>query len=172
MYISFVRPLLEYCDLVWDNTTTESKKQLDAIHIEAARIITGATELCSISLLLSDLGWEPLQDRRNQHKLIIFYKIIHGLTPSYLTNIAPPLIQETTDYNLRNTNDFRTLHAYTNLYFKSFFPSTILAWNSLHEETKQTPSLASFKHRLNRDINNHQYTSMQAREKVKYYTHA
>ena len=58
MYIYFVRPMLEYCDSVWDNATTESKKQLDAIHIEAARIITGATKLCSISLSLSDLGWE------------------------------------------------------------------------------------------------------------------
>ena len=125
MCISFVRPLLEYCDSVWDNATTESKKQLDAIHIEAARIITGATKLCSISLLLSDLGWELLQDRRNKHKLIIFYKIIHGLTPTYFTDILPPLIQETTDYNLRNANDFRTLHANKNLYFNSFFPSTI-----------------------------------------------
>ena len=35
------------------------KKQLDAIHIEAARIITGATKLGSISLLLSDLGCTP-----------------------------------------------------------------------------------------------------------------
>ena len=26
MYISFVRPLLEYCDSVWDNATTETKK--------------------------------------------------------------------------------------------------------------------------------------------------
>ena len=76
MFISFVRLLLEYCDSVWDDTTTESKKQLDAIHIETARIITGATKLCSISLLLSDLGWESLQDRRNKHILIIFYKII------------------------------------------------------------------------------------------------
>ena len=153
MYISFVRPLLEYCDSVWDNATTESKKQLDAIHIEAARIITGATKLCSISLLLSDIGWESLQDRRNKHKLIIFYKIIHGLTPTYLTDILPQLIQETTNYNLRNANDFRTLHAHTNLYFNSFFPSTIRAWNSLPEETKQAPSIASFKHRLNRDLN-------------------
>ena len=113
MCVSFVRPLLEYCDSVWDNATTESKKQLDAFHIEAARIITGATKLCSISLLLSDLGWESLQDRRNKHKLIFFYKIIHGLTPTYLTDILPPLIQETTDYNLRNAIDFRTLHANT-----------------------------------------------------------
>ena len=144
MYIPFVRPLLEYCDSVWDNATTESKKQLDAIHIEAARTITGATKLCSISLLLSDLGWESLQGRRNKHKLIIFYKIIHGLTPTYLTDILPPLIQETINYNLRSANDFRTLHANTNLYFNSFFPSTILAWNSLPEETKQAPSIASF----------------------------
>ena len=40
-------------------------------------------------------------------------------------------------YNLRNANDFRTLHANTNLYP---FPST---WNSLSEETKQAPSIAS-----------------------------
>ena len=55
--------------------------------------------------------------------------------------------------DLRNANDFRTLHANTNLYFNSFFPSTIRAWNSLPEETKQAPSIAYFKHRLNRDLN-------------------
>ena len=153
MYISFVRPLPEYCDSVWDNASSVSKKQLDAIHIEAARIITGATKLCSISLLISDLGLESLQDRHNKHKLFIFYKITHGLTPTYLTDIVPPLIQETTDYNLRNANDFRILHANTNLYFNSFFPSTIRAWNSLSEETKQAPSVTSFKHRLNRTFN-------------------
>ena len=48
MYTSFILPLLEYCDSVWDNASTESKKKLDTIHIEAGRIITGATKLCSI----------------------------------------------------------------------------------------------------------------------------
>ena len=48
MYISFVRPLIEYSDSVWDNCSTESKNQLESIHIEAARVITGATKLCSI----------------------------------------------------------------------------------------------------------------------------
>ena len=28
MYISFILPLLEYCDSVWDNASTESKKKL------------------------------------------------------------------------------------------------------------------------------------------------
>lgn len=64
IYISFIRPFLEYCDSVWDNSSTEAKKKLEAIHIEAARTITGATKLCSINRQLDDLGWESLQSRR------------------------------------------------------------------------------------------------------------
>ena len=74
IYISFIRPLLEYCDSVWDNSSTEAKTQLEAFHIEAARTITGATKLCSINRLLGELGWESLQNRRNKHKIIIFIR--------------------------------------------------------------------------------------------------
>ena len=109
IYHTFIRPLLEYCDAVWDNCSAENKKQLESIQVEAARIITGATRLCSIEKLFSDLGWESLQSRRNKHKLIIFYKIINGLTPEYLTDLVPPLIQKTTRYNLRNSNDIQTM---------------------------------------------------------------
>ena len=56
MYVSFIRPLLEYCDSVLDNSSSEMKKKLVAIHIEAARTITGATKLCSIDKLLSELA--------------------------------------------------------------------------------------------------------------------
>ena len=75
MYIPFIRPLLEYRVSVWENATTESKQQLDAIHIEAAIIITGATRLCSIALLSSDIGWESYQDRQTINiKLSYFTK--------------------------------------------------------------------------------------------------
>ena len=43
MYISYVRPVIEYSNTVWDNCSAESKYQLESIHIEAARVITGAT---------------------------------------------------------------------------------------------------------------------------------
>ena len=39
-----------------DNSSSETKKKLEAIHIEAARTITGATKLCSIDKLLSEHG--------------------------------------------------------------------------------------------------------------------
>ena len=152
MYMAFVRPLLEYSDAVWDNCSLETKKQLDAIHVEAARIITGATKLCSIEKLFFDLGWESLQSRRNKHKLVIFYKILHGLTPDYLFDIVPPTVRETARYNLRNSEHIQNYRASTNLFLDSFFPSTIRAWNSLPNEVKEASSVAAFKHALNRNI--------------------
>ena len=140
MYFSYIRPLLEYSDSVWDNNSAESKKQLDAVHIEAARIITGATKLCSLEKLFAELGWESLQERRNKHKLIILYKIINGLTSQYLQDTLPQLVQETTSYDLRNSKDIRNPRANTklNLFFNSFLPSSIRAWNDLPENIKKT----------------------------------
>ena len=111
-------------------------RQLDVIHIEAARIITGATKLCSVSKLLTDLGWETLQNRRKKHRLIIFFKILHGLAPVYLNGLLPPLVQDTTSYNLRNSNHFQNYRANTNMFLNSFFPATIRAWNDLPAEVR------------------------------------
>ena len=152
MYISFIRPLLEYSNVVWDNASTDSKKQLESVHNEAARIITGATKLCSIAKLHADLGLESLQARRTKQKLIVFYKMINGLTPEYLHTLLPPTVQNTTSYNLRNSNDIRNVHARTNLFYNSFLPSTIRAWKELSDEIKSAPSVASFKFRLNGDL--------------------
>ena len=64
-----------------------------------------------------------------------------------------PIIPEIINYNLRIADDIQTLHTCTNLYYNSFFPSTKSVWNSLPEDTKQSPSISSFKFRLNRDLN-------------------
>ena len=72
IFVNFIRLLLEYCDVVCDNCSSENKKQLESIYIVAARIITGTTRLCSIEKLFLELGWESLQSRRNKHKLTRF----------------------------------------------------------------------------------------------------
>ncbi|MCG8111689.1 MAG: hypothetical protein N0E59_13095 [Candidatus Thiodiazotropha taylori] len=127
MYVSLVLPLIEYCDSVWDKATYESKNKLDAIHVEAARTVTGATKLCSVEKLLTDLGWDTLQARRNKHKLVIFYKLINGISPDYLRDFVPPLVQETTRYSLRHSNDIQTMAANlftsSTIHFSSYYQS-------------------------------------------------
>ncbi len=89
LYFSCLRPLIEYGDVIWDNCTCELKNDLDAIQNEAARIVTGATKLCSIDNLYRDLKWETLSTRRKKHKLIQLFKIKNNLTPNYLYTLIP-----------------------------------------------------------------------------------
>ena len=75
IYFSFIRPLLEYADVVWNNCTQYESNELDKIQNEAARIVTGATKLASIDSLHTETGWETLGSRRIKHKLTMFYKM-------------------------------------------------------------------------------------------------
>ena len=104
IYFSFIRPLLEYADVVWDNCTQYEVNDLEKIQNEAARtcIVTGATKLASINSLLSETGWETLSSRRKKHKLQLFYKVQNDLSPNYLSSLVPPTVGSTSTYPLRN----------------------------------------------------------------------
>jgi hypothetical protein len=41
MYTTFIRPVIEYADVIWDNCSKGEKTELDKIQTEAARIATG-----------------------------------------------------------------------------------------------------------------------------------
>ena len=74
---------------------------------------------------------------------------ILNLTPNYLTSLVPPTVSESSSYNLRNSNDIRTVNARTAEYFSSFLPSTIRAWNTLPEQIRNSCTISPFKYQLN-----------------------
>ena len=93
-FFTFIRPFLEYASVVWDNCTQYEKAELDKIQNEAARIVTGTTKLVSIQALYEETKWETLEERRRKSKLILFYKIINGLSPTYLSSLIPPSVHK------------------------------------------------------------------------------
>ena len=147
VYLTFIRPILEYADVVWDNCTQYEKNELDKIQNEAARIVTGTTQLVSIRALYEDVKWNTLEERRRKHKLALFYKMVNGLSPPYLSSLIPP--PRSSSYNLRNTNNIQTIHARTNQYYNSFLPSVIRDWNNLTLDVRNSDSLYRFKRNLN-----------------------
>ena len=56
IYFSFIRPLLEYADVLWNNCTQYESNKLDKNQNEAARIVIGVTKLASIDSLHIDTG--------------------------------------------------------------------------------------------------------------------
>ena len=69
IYFSFIRPLLEYADVGWDNCTQYEANELEKNQTEAGRIVTGTTRLVSIVSIRTETGWETLASGRLKHKL-------------------------------------------------------------------------------------------------------
>ena len=63
IYISFIRPSLEYANTLWDGAYEKDLKKLDSLEVEAMRSVTGATSGSNIANLFKDTGWVPLHDR-------------------------------------------------------------------------------------------------------------
>jgi hypothetical protein len=145
IYTTFIRPVLEYADVIWDNCTKGEKTELDKIQNEAARIVTGASKLISLNNLYRETGWESLETRRNNHKLALFYKMHNGIAPPYLSSLVPQHVGDTSLYPLRNADHVKNIPCRTKLFSESFLPSTIQLWNSLPSETRSCNTVSSFK---------------------------
>ena len=148
IYKSFIRPLLEYADVISDICTQQNKNELELIQLEAARISTGAAKLVSVDNLYIETGWETLVARRNKQKLVLFYKMFNDLTPPYLSSLVPPLVQNASRYNLCNSNETQTIASRTTLFYNSFLPSSIQNWNRLNPDIRNSGTLDAFKHKL------------------------
>ena len=121
IYTSMIRPVLEFGDVLYDSVSLSTARALETIQRQSAIICSGAYRHTKHTILLSDLGWELLSERRKQHKLILFYKIYHRIYPDYLykhLNFTTP-----TNYNLRNTQILTPRHTKLTSSFNSFFPS-------------------------------------------------
>ena len=60
IYMSFIRPILEYGDVIWDSQNLTLVNKVENVQLEAARIVTGGTKLTSIQKLYDETGWEKL----------------------------------------------------------------------------------------------------------------
>ena len=118
MFLSFVKPILEYADVVLDSCSNDNANRIEKIQLEALRIISGLTRSTHLDSLYGEIGWNPLSQRRKERKLIILFKIIHNLTPRYLTDLVPQTVGHTTTYNLRNNADLRYIN---NLSFRHHY---------------------------------------------------
>ena len=150
-YISFIRPTLEYGNIIWDNCTKQQSDLLESIQLDAARIITGLRKGTSHDILYKETGLCPLVTRRKHSKLIQFFKILNNEAPPYINDIVKNFNTHETGYNLRSSN-LRHPIPRTVSYKNSFFIATTDLWNDLDPQLKNATSLYSFKQVLKKQV--------------------
>ena len=80
VYISLIRPILEYCDTVWGCCGEGNSKALEALQKRAGRIVARTIRS---SPAMDILKWPALAERRRDHVFQLVKKCIEGRCPQY-----------------------------------------------------------------------------------------
>ena len=144
IYISYVRPVLEYSCIVWDGCTVEQRESLEKLQNEAARIVTGLTKSVTLERLYQECGWQSLQERRTNQKMNFMYKAVNGLVPSYISDLIPPTVSNISRYELRNNNTISRIPTTTTTFSKFCIQSAINEWNNLEASLRESETFNSF----------------------------
>ena len=88
------------------------------------------------------------QTRTAIHKLLLYFKIVNNLCPSYLVYLLPFLVGERTNYFLRMASNYSLFASRTERFKRSFFPSTSTLWNDISFDIRCCESIGSFKKAL------------------------
>ena len=166
IYKSFIRPHLDYCDVIYHkptyddfsgdqygersindplHTNLQFTNKIESVQYHAALAITGCIRGTSKEKLYNELGLTSLYDRRRAHRLQLLYKIMNNLTPSYLKDYIPNSIRHLHNTRGNITNIIRTRTA---KFQYSFFPDALNSWCHLSSFIKSFPSLDTFKKRF------------------------
>ena len=114
IYKSFIRPHLDYADVIYDQPHNDNFcNKIESVQYNAALAITGAIKGSSRERLYQELGLESLRERRWYRRQVYFFNIVSGNSPGYL-----PMKQYS--YNQARGNLFRNFKKNTE-YFKNYF---------------------------------------------------
>ena len=127
-YKMYIRPHLDYGDLIYHNQSAPMMDKLESIQYQAGLIVSGCWKGTNKIKLVRELGWETLSQRREFRRFVLYYKIKNNMTPGYLKKHIKPV-------------DNRATGRYKN----SFFPFCITRWEALSEAIKCAPSISRFK---------------------------
>ena len=121
-YKTYIRPSVEYASSAWSPHSDTLINQLEMVQRRAARFVKNDySRTSSVTNMLHDLRWDTLQDRRNNTRTTMLYKIKNNLVDVYPD---PPLCDARTHRG--HNQPFSQVRARTTIYQNSFFPDTII----------------------------------------------
>ena len=143
IYKSFVRPHIDYGDIIYDQPNNEHFcNMIERVQYNAALAITGAIKGTSQQKIYSELGLEYLCFRRWFRQLCAFYKIKITQLQSYLYEL---ISKSNHNYNTRNFDHIDPYYCRTDILKYSFFPYAIVEWNKLDANLKNAKSYMCFR---------------------------
>ena len=149
VYKALFLSLIDYCCIVWANTSKTNLRRLYKLQKRAGRVILGVDTTFSSRSIFICLHWLPIDFRIVYFTALMTYKALNNLTPSYIRDIFNPL-SEVSSVNTRGVSDgnlylpmFRTAMGQ-----RSFSYRATKIWNSIPPSIRNNESVSLFKSAL------------------------
>ena len=116
---------MEYGATVWDPYQKYNSDKVERVQRQAARFVKSKySRYSSVSDMLDVLRWAPFSQRRQEHRLILFDKIINILAQVPFEGV---LVEAYKGTRRKHNMKFRQIGHTTSQYGHSFFTKTITA---------------------------------------------
>ncbi len=123
--------------------------KLQKFQSRAARVISGASYDIRSTDVLDALGWQTLDVKRLENKLIMMYKILNNHTVPNLNECFCKRNRIQSNYDLRSSDtDLCLPKPNIECLKKTFRYSGAMQWNHLSEDSKISETLSSFKRKI------------------------
>ena len=151
--------LYYFCNSLLFGLPSQQIQRLQLIQNSAARLVTRTKKHDSISSVLRNLHWLPIQSRINFKVLLFAYQCFHQFGPSYLVEL---LTQYKPERTLRSSKKslFCVPQTMTRSYGeRSFSYAAPVLWNNLPEHVRNIDTYERFKTSLKTHLFNTSYMS-------------
>jgi hypothetical protein len=145
---AFITSKLDFMNALLVGLPQKLLHKLQKVQNVAARIITFHKPYDSITPVLRELHWLPVQQRIHFKVLVLTYKCLHGMAPQYLEDL---LQEHCPCRSLRSGDQMRLFEPRTRTAMygdRAFSRAAPALWNKLPLELRQCPTLDCFKQRL------------------------
>ena len=143
LYFKTVIPSVLYGVVVWGSGS--KFKELELIHIRAARLIHKLPKGMTDEDILARAGWMPLEYFYKFRILMITHKAFYNLG---LEEINSLVVRTCKSYNLRKSLNILVNRPNTELGRNSFVHRAAIAWNSLSDSVRSFSNQTRFKNGL------------------------
>ena len=147
VFVSHVRPIIEWCSVVWSTGFVGDSKALERVQRRWTRRVDGLSEV-PYSARLAYLDLYSVRGRLLRNDLKMVWKILHGMCPTladlFQLNVSGP----TRGHSLKLFVHYSEVEARSRFFSMRVIP----LWNKLPDHVVSSPSIDSFKRNLDRHL--------------------
>ena len=148
---AFVTSRLDYCNGLLYGLPDCLLNKLQRVQNACARLIFKEQKFCRVTPLFYELHWLPIKYRIEFKILLITFKILNFLAPTYLSSLISHRLPS--KYNLRNSSDkfllsYPLFKSKATLGDRSFTCAAPKLWNVLPLDIRSATTVSSFKAKL------------------------